>query len=87
MTLRHRTVQRSTDCEIHHWTGGPGDQSPIVLTHGATLDHRTWEPQAEAFAARCRILLWDVRDHGSSDFFDSTVLRFPAEHGLDSPED
>ncbi|MFG1855532.1 alpha/beta fold hydrolase [Actinomadura geliboluensis] len=65
MTLRHRTVQR-TGCEIHYWTGGSGDGPPIVFTHGATLDHRTWEPQIERFAARHRILLWDVRGHGRS---------------------
>ncbi|RSN72052.1 alpha/beta fold hydrolase [Actinomadura sp. WAC 06369] len=65
MTPRHRTVQRA-GCEIHYWTGGPDDGLPIVFTHGATLDHRTWEPQIETFAARHRILLWDVRGHGRS---------------------
>ncbi|WP_214105389.1 alpha/beta fold hydrolase [Acrocarpospora catenulata] len=65
MTLRHRTLRR-VGCEIHYWTGGSGDRPPIVFTHGATLDHRTWEPQIEAFAARHRILLWDVRGHGRS---------------------
>ncbi|GAA4294466.1 alpha/beta fold hydrolase [Actinomadura luteofluorescens] len=65
MTPRHRTLRRP-GCEIHYWTGGSGDGAPIVLTHGATLDHRTWEPQIEAFAARHRIVLWDVRGHGRS---------------------
>ena len=63
--LRHRTVQR-TGCEVNYWTGGRDDGIPIVFTHGATLDHRTWEPQIERFSARHKILVWDVRGHGRS---------------------
>ncbi|WP_018657456.1 alpha/beta fold hydrolase [Actinomadura flavalba] len=65
MTLTHRTLDRP-GCTLHYRIGGPRDGVPVVFSHGATMDHRTWEPQAEVFAARYRVLVWDVRGHGDS---------------------
>lgn len=28
---------------IHTWTGGPAAAPLVVLTHGATVDHREWD--------------------------------------------
>jgi pimeloyl-ACP methyl ester carboxylesterase len=38
----------------------------VALTHGATIDHRTFEPQVAVLAQRYRVLTWDVRGHGLS---------------------
>jgi 3-oxoadipate enol-lactonase len=39
---------------------------PLVLIHGFSLDHRMWDPQLEAFAARYRVLRYDCRGFGRS---------------------
>lgn len=49
-----------------YWLGGPEKAPLVVLTHGATIDHRTWNPQLKALEENYRILLWDVRGHGQS---------------------
>lgn len=44
-----------------------GDGAPVVLTHGAGMDHSMFEAQAEALeAAGYRVVLWDLRGHGES---------------------
>lgn len=52
--------------DVAYWTAGAGEGPTIVFTHGATLDHRMFEAQVEAFADRWRILAWDVDRHGRS---------------------
>ncbi len=44
-----------------------GSGSPLVLVHGFACGLRTWDPQVRAFAARCRVVTYDVRGHGLSD--------------------
>ena len=39
MTLDERGFERA-GCRLHAWVGGASDDSPIVFTHGATIDHR-----------------------------------------------
>jgi pimeloyl-ACP methyl ester carboxylesterase len=61
-------------------SGGPGPA--VVLTHGAGMDHSTFETQADALqAAGFRTILWDQRGHGSS-ALDPNV-RFTATDTLD----
>lgn len=46
-------------------SGGPG--RAVVFTHGAGMDHSTFETQADALeAAGYRTILWDQRGHGNS---------------------
>lgn len=53
-------------CPIHYWFGGPADRPLVVLMHGATMDHRMFNPQVEALAPEYRLLVWDARGHGES---------------------
>lgn len=53
--------------KIHYWVYGQENQPLIVFTHGATLDHRMFEPQiADLVAHGYRVLIWDMRGHGIS---------------------
>jgi len=53
-------------CPIHYWTGGPEGRPLVVLTHGACVDHRSFDPIAPVVAQQYRVLNWDVRGHGLS---------------------
>ena len=48
-----------------YWTGGTTGPT-VVFLHGATLDHRAWEPQVEALADGFRVVVPDLRGHGGS---------------------
>jgi 3-oxoadipate enol-lactonase len=50
---------------IRYWLSGADDAPLIVFSHGAAIDHRTWEPQA-GFARRYRVVTYDIRGHGVS---------------------
>ncbi|OKH93399.1 alpha/beta hydrolase [Streptomyces uncialis] len=43
-----------------------GTGRPLVLLHGGFLDHRMWNDQIPALAARYRIIAPDARGHGRS---------------------
>ena len=65
LTLHPHELVRP-DATIRYWTGG--DTGPtVVLLHGATLDHRAWDPQTEALAEAFRVVVPDLRGHGESD--------------------
>jgi 3-oxoadipate enol-lactonase len=53
-------------CPIHYWLGGPEGAPLVVFTHGACVDHHTFDPQAPIIAGEYRVLTWDVRGHGLS---------------------
>jgi pimeloyl-ACP methyl ester carboxylesterase len=44
-----------------------GMGSPVVLIHSGITDSRSWAPQVGAFAARHRVLRYDLRGMGRSD--------------------
>ena len=46
MTLEERVFERG-GCRLHAWVGGASGGSPVVFTHGATVDHREWVLQRE----------------------------------------
>ena len=46
--------------------GGPG--IPIVLGHGFLMDSDMFAPQVAALGARHRIVTWDQRGHGKTEF-------------------
>jgi len=54
------------NCPIHYALPGPEGNPPVVFTHGAGIDHRTFAPQVPVIAERYRVLIWDVRGHGRS---------------------
>jgi len=53
-------------CPLHYWLGGPAERPTLVFMHGATMDHRMFNAQVEAFISDYRILVWDARGHGQS---------------------
>lgn len=60
------------------WETGPRHAPTVVFLHGATADHRSWEPQVEALSDRYRTVTVDLRGHGQSPElglfdFDATV--------------
>ncbi len=59
-------VLQRDGCDIHYWIGGPEGRPLVVLTHGAAIDHREFEPQLPALTEEYRLLAWDVRSHGLS---------------------
>lgn len=67
ITPNHTGVVESSGCPIHYWSYGPADAPAIVLTHGVTVDHHTYEDQITALHdAGYRVIVWDMRGHGVS---------------------
>jgi 3-oxoadipate enol-lactonase len=48
---------------------------PMILLHGFSLDHRSWEPQMRSLSARYRVVRYDLRGFGAS-----TVPHGPYRH-------
>ncbi|MEV0675023.1 alpha/beta hydrolase [Actinosynnema sp. NPDC050436] len=60
----------------------PGERRPVVLTHGAGMDHRMFDAQArDLHGAGHRVVTWDQRGHGASTLGPGT--RFTAASALD----
>ena len=55
-------------CPLHYWVGGPlaAGRPLVVFTHGACVDHHSFDPTIPVVAQRYRVLNWDVRGHGLS---------------------
>jgi len=43
-----------------------GSGPPLVLVHGACVDHWMWDPQVEHLATRYRVIRYDLRGHGKT---------------------
>ena len=54
--------------QIHYEVHGSGP--PLILTHGYSSTSAMWQGQIEALAKRHRLILWDMRGHGQSDYPD-----------------
>jgi 3-oxoadipate enol-lactonase len=57
------------DAVLRYWVSGPAPQfaeATVVLLHGATLDHRSWDPQVAALGNRFSVVVPDLRAHGES---------------------
>ncbi len=46
--------------------GGGRACATVVLAHGWTLDHRSWDRVVDRLPADLRVVLWDQRGHGDS---------------------
>ncbi|HEV2654250.1 MAG TPA: alpha/beta hydrolase [Ktedonobacteraceae bacterium] len=53
-------------CPLHYWLTGPQGAPLVVFTHGADMNHESWDGIVPLAAQRYRILTWDVRLHGLS---------------------
>src|SRR5260370_32217995 len=47
-----------------------GDGPPLLLTHGYSSTSAMWQGQVEALSKRHKLVLWDMRGHGQSDYPD-----------------
>lgn len=47
-----------------------GNGPPLILTHGYSLTSQMWQGQVEALSRHHRLILWDMRGHGRSDYPD-----------------
>jgi pimeloyl-ACP methyl ester carboxylesterase len=45
-----------------------GDGPPLLLTHGYSSTSAMWQGQIDALSSRYKLLLWDMRGHGQSDY-------------------
>jgi pimeloyl-ACP methyl ester carboxylesterase len=45
-----------------------GDGPPLILTHGYSQTSAMWQGQIEALSERHKLVLWDMRGHGRSDY-------------------
>jgi pimeloyl-ACP methyl ester carboxylesterase len=52
--------------EIHYETHGQGP--PLLLSHGYSATSQMWAGQVEALSRRFRLIVWDMRGHGRSDY-------------------
>lgn len=67
-----RHVRTDDGARLAAFVSEPAAASPgtptVVLAHGWTLDHRSWEPVVERLVADgdVRVVAWDQRGHGAS---------------------
>jgi len=47
-----------------------GDGPPLILTHGYSSTSAMWQGQVGALAKRHKLIVWDMRGHGQSDYPD-----------------
>ena len=63
---RDRTITLNGQ-RFHYIEWGAATAPALLMLHGVTGHGRTWDDEAEAFAARYRVLALDQRGHGDSD--------------------
>jgi len=47
-----------------------GNGPPLLLTHGYSSTSGMWQGQIEALSKHHKLILWDMRGHGQSDYPD-----------------
>jgi pimeloyl-ACP methyl ester carboxylesterase len=45
-----------------------GDGPPLLLSHGYSASSHMWAGQIDAFSRKYKLILWDMRGHGRSDY-------------------
>lgn len=51
-----------------HYVDHGGDGPPVVLAHGFLMDHEMFAPQVEALRDRYRVVTWDERGFGATEY-------------------
>jgi len=59
-------ILKRKGCPLHYWLTGQQDRPLVVFTHGALVDHHTFDPQLPVVGQHYHVLTWDVRGHGQS---------------------
>jgi pimeloyl-ACP methyl ester carboxylesterase len=57
--------------KIHYEVHGEGP--PLLLTHGYSSTSAMWQGQIAALSERYKLVLWDMRGHGQSDYPDDAA--------------
>jgi 3-oxoadipate enol-lactonase len=55
----------------------------VVFLHGASLDHRLWDPELEEFAGELRCIAPDLRNHGATRWLEPGEIITVADHAAD----
>ena len=58
----------ATGSSIYYEVHGSGP--PLILTHGYSSTSAMWQGQIEALSKHHKLVLWDMRGHGQSDYPD-----------------
>lgn len=72
--LRRTVVTAADGARLAVFVGEPANlpqgAPTVVMSHGWTLSHRSWEPVAQRLLAggEVRVVMWDQRGHGDSTF-------------------
>ncbi|HEY3603335.1 MAG TPA: alpha/beta hydrolase [Sporichthyaceae bacterium] len=51
-----------------HYTDSGGDGPAVLLAHGFLMDHEMFSPQVAALAGEFRVITWDARGFGDTEF-------------------
>ncbi|SKA11771.1 Pimeloyl-ACP methyl ester carboxylesterase [Enhydrobacter aerosaccus] len=54
--------------KIHYEIHGPPRGPALLLSHGYSSTSRMWDGQVAALKDRYRVIVWDMRGHGESDY-------------------
>ncbi len=65
---------------IHYEEHGSG--APVLLSHGYSATSRMWDDQVAALKDRYRVITWDMRGHGQSDYPENPAL-YSERHTVD----
>jgi pimeloyl-ACP methyl ester carboxylesterase len=65
---------------IHYEEVGRG--VPVLLSHGYSATSRMWDDQVAALKGRYRVITWDMRGHGQSDY-PSDQAQYSEQHTVD----
>ncbi len=81
------SVLEREGCPLHYWVGGAVGRPPIVFTHGACVDHHSFDRQIPLVAARepnCTYAVIPDAQHFSmmdnADTFNRLLLDFLAQY-------
>ena len=58
---------------IYYEVHGPEGAPVVILTHGVTMDHRTFKEQVKALQEDYRVIVWDMPYHGKSSIIDDSL--------------
>ncbi|MGF7117145.1 alpha/beta fold hydrolase [Methanobacterium oryzae] len=61
---------RINGIKLHYIDTGNPEALPVVLIHGMTFDHRSWNSQIELLKQNYRVIAYDIRGHGKTDVVD-----------------
>ena len=65
--MRSARVLPRDGSTLHYWLSGPSAGPIVALTHGACLDHHSFDHQVAALeGAGFQVLTWDMPGHGAS---------------------